>query len=116
MTTIKTQVSVKSSGDGVEEESEWKTTLITNSIGGAAGPVRYLLATGVNSIAVPTGSKAMTIQPPESSLAVLRLPGVSGSTGMALRTGHASMNPIATGASSVLVDTNREELVYIHWG
>lgn len=116
MSTIKTQISVKSSGDGIEGESEWKPTLMTNARGAAAGPSKYLLATGVNSVTVPTGTMGMTIQPPAASLAVLRLPGVSGATGMAMRTGYASTNPLPTGTTSVLIDSNREELVYIHWG
>ncbi len=116
MSTIKTQVSLRSSGDGLEEEGEWKTTLMTNSIGPAAGPVKYLLATGLNLLTVPTGAMSLTIQPPTGSLAQIQLPGVSGATGMVLRTGCASMNPIPTAVPTMMVATSRQELVYLHWG
>lgn len=116
MSTIKTQISVKSSGDGIEGEAEWKPTLMTNTHGPAAGPSKYLIATGVTSISVPTGAMGMTIQPPAGSNAAMHLPGISGGTGMTLRTGYPSTNPLPTGTSSVLIGSNREELVYIHWG
>lgn len=116
MSTIKTQISVKSSGDGIENESEWKPTLMTNAIGPAAGPVKVLLATGVNNLVVPTGAMGITISPPASSLAALNLQGASGVTGMAMRTGYPSTNPIPTGTTNVLIGSSREALVYIHWG
>lgn len=116
MSTIKTQISIKSSGDGLVAESEWKPTLMTNSHGPAGGPYKMLLATGVNSLTVPTGAMGITIQPPAASLARMNVPGISGGTGMIMRTGHASTNPLPTGTSAVLVASDREELVYIHWG
>lgn len=116
MSTVKTQISVKASGDGLVKESEWLTTLLTNASAPSLGAEKRHIATGVNMIVVPTGAQAITIQPPAESLATLRLPGVSGATGMALRTGFASHNPIATGVTGILIDTDRAELIYIHWG
>jgi hypothetical protein len=116
MSTIKSRVSIKSSGDGLVSESEWKTREVTNNSGPAGGPYKVLLATGVNSITVPTGARGLTIEPPEASLARLNLPGVSGGTGMVMRTGQASTSPLPTGTSAALVASDREELVYIHWG
>lgn len=116
MATVKTQISVKSSGDGIVNETEWKPTLLTNTVGAAAGPVKYLIATGVNSITVPTGTMAMTVQPPAASVARMNYPGISGGTGMLLRAGYPSSNPLPTGTASVLVASDREEPVYIHWG
>lgn len=116
MSTIRTKISVESSGDGIDGESEWDATEITNSAGAAGGPVKYAIATGVNSIAVPSGSMAMVLQPPASSPASFRLPGVSGATGMAMRSGYPCVIPLPTGLASVLVQSDREEFVYIHWG
>jgi len=115
-TTIKTQISMKSSGEGLQAESEWKSTLVTNTLGPAGGPVRALLATGVNTLTVPTGARSISIQPPEASTARFNLPGVSGGTGMILRTGDASLHPLPTGTSSVLVASDSQELVFLHWG
>lgn len=116
MATTKTQVSIKSSGEGLQTESEWKSTLVTNTTSPAGGPVRHLLATGVNAITAPTGAHNLTIQPPAGALARINLPGVSGGTGMILRTADASMNPVPTGTSTVLVASDRQQLVYLHWG
>ena len=116
MSTIKTQISVKTSGDGVVDENEWKPTLMTNTAGPAVGAFKTLLGTGVNSLTVPTGAMGITVMPPSTSTARLNFPGVSGGTGMMLRTGHASTNPLPTGTTAVLLASNIEELAYIHWG
>lgn len=116
MSTIKTQISVKSSGDGVEEESEWKPTLLTNTVGAAVGAYKQLLATGGNDLSVPTGSMNMVIMPPAASTAVLKLKGGAGETGFALRSGYPSAIPLPTGTANVHIDSSIRELVYIHWG
>lgn len=117
MSTIKTQISVKSSGDGVVDESEWKPTLLTNSVGPALGAYKQLLATGGNDLAVPTGSMGMVIMPPSASTAVLKLKGGSGGgTGFALRAGYATALPLPTGTVGVHIDSSIQESVYIHWG
>ena len=117
MSTIKTQISVKSTGDGIEGESEWKPTLLTNTVGAAAGPVKYGLATGGNDITVPTGTKGFTVMPASSSDAVLKLKGGSGGgTGFAFRAGYPFCGGLPTGTSSIHIDSSVGEPVYIHWG
>ena len=116
MSTVKTQISVKSSGDGQVEESEWKPTLLTNTSAPAIGAYKQLLATGGNDLTVPTGAMSMTLQPPATSSAVLKLKGGSGETGFALRSGYPASVPLPTGTANVHIDSSIRELVYIHWG
>lgn len=116
MSTIKTWIRLKSSGDGLVQESEWRTTEITNTSGPAGGPYKILIATGVNSITVPTGAMGFAIEPPAASIARFNLPAASGGTGMIMRTGHAAYNPLPTGTASLLVASDREEFVKLHWG
>ena len=116
-TTVKTQISVKSSGDGVVGESEWKPTILTNTVGAAAGPVAYALATGGNDITVPTGTKGFTVMPAAASIAVLKIKGGSGGgTGFAFRAGYPFSGGLPTGTVSVHIDSSTKEDVYIHWG
>lgn len=112
-TTETTQITVTSSGDGID--SEWKPTAMSNSAGVAGGPVKTTVATGVNTITVPTGAMGIVIAPPASSSAVLKLLGGAGETGFALRTGQPAHIPLPTGTASVLINSSVVEIVYIHW-
>ena len=111
--TEKLQITVTSTGDGIT--GKWEPTAMTNSAGVAGGPVKTTLASGDNSIAVPTGAMGMVLAPPASSAVVLRLKHYAGETGFALRSGQPSAVPLPTGTSSVMLNASATEIVYVHW-
>jgi hypothetical protein len=112
-TTVDTQITVTSSGDGID--SEWKPTAMANPVGAAGGPVRTTLASGDNSLSVPTGARGFVLAPPAVSNAILRLKHYSGETGFALRPGEPSAIPIPSGTTSVMVNASAVTVAYVHW-
>lgn len=112
-TTVETQITITSSGDGID--SDWEPRAMENSAGAAGGPVRTSLSSGDNTITVPTGAMGMVLLPPAASATVLKLKGGAGETGFCLRSGQASSIPLPTGTASVLINASAAELVYVHW-
>ncbi len=112
-TTTETQITITSDGDGIE--GEWEPTAMSNSASPAGGPVKTPLASGDNTILVPTGAMGLVLAPPSSSAAVLKLKGGAGETGFALRTGQPAAIPLPTGTASVLLNASEAALVYLHW-
>lgn len=112
-TTVETQITVTSSGDGIE--SEWTPTKTTNSTGAAGGPVRTTLASGDNFLAVPTGAMGCVILPPATSAVTKRLKHYAGETGFAIRTGEAISVPLPTGVATLMINASAVEVLYIHW-
>lgn len=112
-TTTETQITVTSSGDGID--GEWEPTAMSNSAGVAGGPVKTTLASGDNTISVPTGAMGMVIAPPAASSTVLKLKGGAGETGFALRSGQPAHIPLPTGTASVLLNASAIDIVYVHW-
>lgn len=114
-TTTETQITVESSGEGIEGESKWEPTAMSNNTSPAGGPVRTALTAGDNTIAVPTGAMGLVFTPPAHSAAVLKLKGGAGETGFALRTGQPAAIPLPTGTASVLMNASEAVLLYLHW-
>lgn len=112
-TTVETQITVTSSGDGIE--SEWNPTAQSNSYGAAGGPVRTTLAAGDNYIAVPTGAAGVVLYPPPTSGVTKRLKAHAGETGFAIRTGEPACVPLPTGVATMMVNASAVEVVYLHW-
>jgi len=111
--TITTEVTVTTTGDGVD--SAWTPTAMTNSAGAAGGPVRVTLASGDNYIVVPTGAMGFLLVPPATSGVTKRLKHHSGETGIEIRTGQQAMLPLATGVATMMIHASAIENVDIHW-
>jgi hypothetical protein len=111
-TTEETEITVTSSGDGIT--SEW-TVSTTNSNGAAGGPIKTTLASGDNTIAVPTGAMGMVLSPIASSATVFKLKGGAGETGFCLRGGKPSFISLPTGTVSVLLNASAVDIVQLHW-
>lgn len=112
--TNETQITVTSSGDG-SDESEWKPTAMTNTRGAAGGPVKMTLASGDNTISVPTGAMGVVLAPAASSGVVLKLKGGAGETGFCLRTGEPSALALPTGTANLLLNASAVTIVGFHW-
>lgn len=73
------------------------------------------LANGFNSIAVPTGSKSVTIIPPSGNTTTLTLKGVTGDTGIGLHLTDPTSIGLATGQATVGITTNGAVTVRLVW-
>lgn len=112
-TTAETQITIESSGDGIE--SEWQPRAMTNNTAAAGGPVRTPLSAGDNYLLVPTGAMGVVLLPPATSSVTKRLKHHAGETGFAIRTAEAASIPLPTGVATMMVHASAAELLYVHW-
>lgn len=112
-TTATTTIKVVSTGDG--NASEWSPTATQNNYAPAGGPVNVTLASGDNTLAVPTGAMGVAISPRAASPLVMRLKGVAGDTGFPLRGGKPAYMTIPTGATGMILNASMVDVVAVHW-
>lgn len=87
-------VGFTSASDGIDYEQTFEAV---DSATGPADNKSVSLTTGANTIAIPVGSKAITIIPLSNNTVQLTLKGVSGDTGIALNL----TDPTSVGIESV---------------
>lgn len=75
----------------------------------------YALASGFNSIAVPTGAVAVTIIPPAGNTVTLTLKGITGDTGVPLHLTDPTSVGLATGSTTIGITTSGTVTVRLIW-
>ena len=111
--TETTQITITSSGEGTDHE--YSPEAMSNTNGPAAGPIAVALASGDNTLAVPTGSNGFHLLPPATSGVTKRLKHHSGETGIAFRTAEQVYMALPTGMTQLMVWASAVEVVRIHW-
>lgn len=111
--TESTQITITSSGEGTDHE--YSPEPMINSNGPAAGPIAVSLASGDNTLAVPTGSNGFHLLPPPTSGVTKRLKHYAGETGFAFRTAEQVYMSLPTGATQLMVWASAVEVIRIHW-
>lgn len=74
-----------------------------------------LLATGDNTIAVPTGAKGVIVVPPSASVIVKKLKGIGGDTGFILRAASPSYLALPDSTATILLNASAGETVSLVW-
>lgn len=75
----------------------------------------YALASGFNSVPVPTGAKAVTIIPPSGNTVTLTLKGITGDTGVGLHLTDPTSIGLATGVTTIGITTSGTVTVRLIW-
>lgn len=73
------------------------------------------LASGFNSITVPTGAKSVTIIPPSANAITLTLKGVTGDTGVKLHLTDPTVIALATAQATIGITTSGTVTVRLVW-
>lgn len=73
------------------------------------------LASGFNSITVPTGSKSVTIIPPSGNTVTLTLKGITGDTGIGIHLTDPTVLGLATGQATVGITTSGTVTIRLIW-
>lgn len=73
------------------------------------------LASGFNSITVPTGAKAVTIIPPAANTVTLTLKGITGDTGIGIHLTDPTSIGLAAATSAIGITTSGTVTVRLVW-
>lgn len=108
-------VLVTVAGDGSSLTYTPPGSPFSNAVAPMGGPVPTALASGPNTIAVPTGAQAVIVVPPVASLVTKTLKGVSGDTGIGISATLPTTVSLAASTITFVITCSGPEIISLMW-
>jgi hypothetical protein len=110
--TSEVSITYSATGDGMT------LTFTSTTQENAASPGEHLpiaLASGDNTITVPTGARGVLIVPGATSTVVKKIKGVGGDTGVTIAPAYATYIALPTGAANFILNAASIETLDLYW-